>query len=64
MREFYAPFFSFGGSSTKGVRWTAGEKEGLQGLPEDHRFQIRIQSPAMALFRRKFRLTACATTGG
>jgi hypothetical protein len=33
------------------------------------RFQIRIEvadtiAPVMALFRRKFRLTACATTGG
>jgi hypothetical protein len=26
-------------------------------------FYVRV-SPVMALFRRKFRLTACATTGG
>ena len=30
----------------------------------DPGFSVRVQSPAMALFRRKFRLTACATTGG
>ncbi len=27
-------------------------------------FRYRYNPPPMALFRRKFRLTACATTGG
>jgi hypothetical protein len=34
-------------------------RETCEGYQRD-----RIQSSAMALFRRKFRLTACATTGG